>query len=286
MLSLRPLFKRPGRRRFAPAALTVRVYDNTLVAAAALDASLLGEATRDAWRAEYRAVAATPPLARSDYDLRLAPGALVWLKAPCDAADTAGEFAFAAWPADGGAAVSFACDFGRCGVRVDGACMVSTRLPRRTLKTIVAGQRLRHGPHLWRVAVAMGAAGATAAHALGPLAPGELVARGRFDLHLDGATLTYVKAPCRPEDMSADFFLHAFPADRARLPAHRQENGFHNLDFKMAHYDAGLIARFGGRCVASARLPGHPIARLRTGQFDQHGNPYRNHWTIELKESM
>ena len=265
-------------RSFAPDALTVRVYDNTLVAATALDVSLLGKAARDAWRAAYRAAAAAPRLARSDYDLHLAPGGLTWLKAPCGAADTAGVFTSTAWPADGGGAVSSACDFRRCGVRVDGACMVHTPLPRRALGTIVAGQRLRRGPYLWRVAAAMGPAGAEAVDPPRP-APGELVARGGFDLHLDGATLTYVKAPCRPEDTSPHFFLHAFPADPGALPALRQKYGFHNLDFVMARHDAGLIARLGGRCVASARLPGHPIARLRTGQFDRHGN----RWTIEIK---
>ena len=270
-------------RPFAPAALTLRVYDNTLAIATALDVALLGEATRDAWRAEYRAAAAAPPLSRSDYDLHLGPGALTWLKAPCGATDTAGEFAFTAWPAKGGTAASSACDFSRCGVRVDGACMVYTPLPRGAPKAIVAGQRLRRGAHLWQVAVAMGPAGATVVDAPRPVAPGERVARGHFDLHLDGATLTYMRAPCRPEDTLPLFFLHAFPADPGALPARRRkygEHGFHNLDFGMAHHDAGLIARLGGRCVASARLPGHPIARLRTGQFDQHGN----RWTIEIKE--
>ncbi len=268
-------------RSFAPDALTVRVYDNTLVAATALDVSLLGEAALDAWRAAYRAAAAAPPLARSDYDLHLGPGGLTWLKAPCGAADTAGVFASTAWPADGGAAVSSACDFRRCGVRVDGACMVHTPLPRRALKAIVAGQRLRRGPYLWRVAAAMGPAGAEAVDPPRP-PPGELVARGGFDLHLDGATLTYMKAPCRPEDTSTPFFLHAFPVDPGMLPAHRQLNGFHNLDFNMVRHNAEMIARFGGRCVARARLPDHPIVRLRTGQFDQH----RAHWTIELKGPM
>ncbi len=268
-------------RPFAPATLTLRVYDNTLVVATALDVSLLGEAALDAWQAAYRAAAAAPPLARSDYDLHLGPGGLTWLKAPCGAADTAGEFASTAWPADGGGAVSSACDFRRCGVRIDGACMVHTPLPRRALGTIVAGQRLRRGPYLWRVAAAMGPAGAEAVDPPRP-PPGELVARGGFDLHLDGATLTYMKVPCRPEDTSPLFFLHAYPADPGALPALRQKygkHGFHNLDFGMARHDAGLIARLGGRCVASARLPDHPIARVRTGQFDRHGN----RWTIELK---
>ena len=39
----------------------------------------------------------------------------------------------------------------------------------------------------------------------------------------------------------------------------------------MAPHDAALIARLGGRCVAEARLPGYPIARLRTGQFTNGG---------------
>ena len=275
-----PLERHPWTdRRFAPAAgPALRVYDNTIVAAAALNVSLLDETARDAWRAEYRAAAAAPPLARSEWDLHLGHAGLMWLKASCGAADTAGEFAFTAWPADGGGAVSSVCGFARCGVRVDGACMARTPLPAGTLKALVAGQRLRGGPHLWRVAVALGPAGAAAVEVPRPDGPGERVARGRFDLHLDGARLTYVKAPCRPGDTAARFFLHAYPVDRGLLPAHRLENGFHNLDFDVEPYDAVLIERLGGRCVASALLPGHPIARLRTGQFDRNGD----HWTIEL----
>ena len=136
VLSPRPRIERLAERRpwigqrFAPAGPALRVYDNTLVAAAALNVSLLGETVREAWRAEYRAVAATPPLARSEWDLHLGPAGLMWLKAPCGEADAAGEFAFTAWPADGGAAASSACDFAGCGVRVDGTCMVYTPLPR------------------------------------------------------------------------------------------------------------------------------------------------------------
>ena len=280
VLSLRPSFKRSPwtGRHFAPAGRALKVYDNTLFAATILDVSLLGETMHDAWRADYRAAAAAPPLARSEYDLHLGPGGLTWLKAPCGAADTAGEFEHTAWPADGGAAVSSACDFLHCGVRIDGACMVRTPLPRQPLKAVAAGQRLRSGPHLWRVAVALGPAGAVAVDAPPPPPPGERVARGRFDLHLDGATLAYVKSPCRPGDTFARFFLHAYPADPGALPAHRRANGFHNLDFDMEWHDAGLIERLGGRCVARARLPGHPIARLRTGQHELG----REHWAIEL----
>ena len=265
-------------QRFAPAGPALRVYDNTLIAATMLDVSLLGGAAGEAWRAEYRAAAAAPPLAHSEWDLHLSPAGLTWLKAPCGAADTAGEFEYTAWPADGGAAAASACDFGRCGVRIDGACMVRTPLPRGALKAIAAGQRLRGGPHLWRVAVALGPVGAAAVDAPRPPPPGERVARGRFDLHVNGATLTYVKAPCRSGDTAVRFFLHAYPADPDALPAHRRLSGFHNLDFDVEPYGAGLIERLGGRCVASARLPGHPIARLRTGQYDLG----RNLWAIEL----
>ena len=281
VLSPRAPFKRSPwtGRHFAPTAPVLRVYDNTLVAATVLDVSLLGGVAGAAWRAEYRAAAATSPLVRSEWDLHVGPGGLTWFKAPCGAIDTAGAFEYTAWPADGAAAVSSACDFANCGVRVDDACMVRTPLPRGALKALVAGQRLRRGPHLWRVPVALDPVGAAAMDTRPLAPPGELVARGRFDLHLNGATLTYVKAPCRPEDMSARFFLHAFPVDPGALPAHRREGGFHNLDFDMELHDAALISRLDGRCVASARLPGHPIARLRTGQYDLYGD----HWSIELK---
>lgn len=67
-----------------------------------------------------------------------------------------------------------------------------------------------------------------------------------------GRTLTYARAPCAAEDVSARFFLHAF-ADGKMI----------NLDFVFGEHGA----RFDGECVATVPLPDSPIAKVSTGQF-------------------
>ena len=287
-----PLPTGGGAARAAPVAHAVTVYDNTVMAMFALDPALLGGAAARALEAELRAVAAGVPVARAGFDLHLAPGALTWLKAPCGDSDVRWEFFLRTAPPHPSpppqAKQEFTeqnFNFARHGARVDGACLLRTPLPHGPLATIEAGQRLAHswkpglaqnpvgdGPDLWRVAIDLSAGQPIATDATRPpLPPAEalvaLPADAPFDLHLHGRALVYARQPCRPEDALATIFLHAFPADPALLPRHRRRNGFLNLDFKMAPHDAALIARFGGRCVASRQLPDFPIAYLRTGQY-------------------
>lgn len=59
------------------------------------------------------------------------------------------------------------------------------------------------------------------------------------------------------------FILHSYPANPGDLLAGREEYGFNNLDFPFYRHGA----RFGGKCVSSAPLPGYPIDRLLVGQW-------------------
>ena len=96
------------------------------------------------------------------------------------------------------------------------------------------------------------------------IASGEPAARSVFDVHLRENALSYLKSPCGAEDARARFFLHVFPEDAESLPAVRRRHGFDNLDFDYHAFAAPAPA---GRCIATRRLPGYPIARVRTGQF-------------------
>lgn len=151
--------------------------------------------------------------------------------------------------------------------------MVETLLPTALAATLEAGQRLANGPYLWRVEVGLTQGGLS--RRTGTPAPewpgrGSLAARSRHDLYLHGETLTYVRESCRPEDsLVRPVSLHVFPADQTVLAKAGRGGGFDNPDFAMAPHDVALIARLGGRCVAEVRLPGYPIARLRTGQFTE-----------------
>ena len=84
--------------------------------------------------------------------------------------------------------------------------------------------------------------------------------RARFDLRLEGRTLTYARAPCAVGDAAAPFFLHVFPPDGAP-PA--------EVSFEFA--ERGGV--FDGKCLALVRLPEGPIAGLRTGQRPGAGLP-------------
>ena len=72
---------------------------------------------------------------------------------------------------------------------------------------------------------------------------------------------------CRPDDTDEKFFLHLIPVDDSDLSGHRRQYGFDNLDFEFRR--RGLLA--GGMCLAEVRLPGYPIAEIRTGQFTGEG---------------
>ena len=97
-----------------------------------------------------------------------------------------------------------------------------------------------------------------------------------FDLYLDGATLTYVKDGCAPEDLREKFFLHLFPADAADLPAYQREQGFGNFDFYF--WEGGV--RRGGTCLAAVTLPDYELTGIRTGQFVRHSG--RQLWSVEF----
>ena len=94
---------------------------------------------------------------------------------------------------------------------------------------------------------------------------GEPVLRSTFDIHLEGATLTYLKEPCVAEDVAAEFFLHVVPRNEADLSAvsRRLQSSFDNLDFTFSR--KGAI--WDGKCLGVVTLPDYEIARIRTGQF-------------------
>ena len=94
-------------------------------------------------------------------------------------------------------------------------------------------------------------------------AASEPIARGGFDVHLDGETLTYVKEPCAEDDTRGRFLLSVFPIDADDLPegpgdARHQSL---NFDFRMQ----GAV--FDGRCAIMVDLPSYPIAKIELGQW-------------------
>ena len=105
----------------------------------------------------------------------------------------------------------------------------------------------------------------------------ELVARSDFALYLNENKnrLIYIRDQCDSEEMSAPFFLHIDPTDRADLPKHRQQHTFDNLDFDYSEYGFEVSER----CVVLRNLPDYDITEIRTGQWVEG----RGHlWEVEV----
>ena len=227
--------------------------------------------------AAYDDVAANgTPLARSDFDIYAYDGALYYLSADCPppAPNRDALWIFlhiipadlADLPADGREFGFENRDF-RLDDRAaffDGKCIHRQPLPEYAIERIATGAHME-GELIWRADINLSARAAAQAIHDGILAGdyGPPAAQSHFDLYLVGNVLTYLKAPCAPDDAHARFFLHITPANLADLPTDRRELGFDNLDFRFAEH--GAIA--GDICVASLDLPDYPIHRIRTGQF-------------------
>ena len=138
--------------------------------------------------------------------------------------------------------------FSHFGARIDGNCVAVAPLPDYPIASIRTGQRTPE-----TLAAAWRAAAESA-----PLA------RSVFTVWSDGRELIYARETCSPEDAAARFFLHVYPGDEDDLPDYRRRHGFDNHDFAFA--ERGAIVE--GACIATALLPGYPIAAVRTGQHD------------------
>ena len=101
------------------------------------------------------------------------------------------------------------------------------------------------------------------------------VASAAFDVYWQDGALTYAREPCATGEVAATFFLHVVPRDVADLPHWRTLYGFDNLDFHF--HQTGAI--FGGKCLATVRLPRYPIVRIHTGQYERGG---RRLWRVEF----
>ena len=92
---------------------------------------------------------------------------------------------------------------------------------------------------------------------------GERIGDGFFEVHSDGAKLTYVRRQCEAEDTADWFFLHFHPVHEGDLPPRSKPYGFQNDDFPFS--DWGV--REGTLCVAVRSLPAYPVKQIQTGQY-------------------
>lgn len=144
--------------------------------------------------------------------------------------------------------------------RDDGRCAAVVPLPDYPMAQIRTGQRLPVAGLPWESRLVVNSAYQEAYDAATANPP---ALRSEFDVYLTGHAVTYIKEPCAAADTAGMFILHPYPANPDDLPEWRQGQEFDNLDFQ---FDL-RGARFDGKCVAAAPLPGYPIDRLRVGQW-------------------
>ena len=235
------------------------------------------------------------PVVRSRFEVfRRGDDALVYLRAPCAAADTAPDFTlqvFPAAPADRPASSpergyedrgfedrefeDRGFPFREHGMRFDGECAAIVPLPPYPIARLTTGQRPPDPAARWQATARLDFDRFRAERErILAGAWGEPVARSDFDLYLDERTdegtdgsakrrtLAYHRAPCREEEAAPRFLLHLRPRDPADLPG-GASRGFENRDFDFAEH--GVI--LDGECLALVPLPAHDLASVTTGQW-------------------
>ena len=103
--------------------------------------------------------------------------------------------------------------------------------------------------------------------------------RTPFDVYLDldERTVSWIKKPCRREDLDPKFLLHVTPKSVQDLPPDRRRAGFDNRDFYF--FERG-VRLDGDACMAVRELPSYPIARLSLGQWHSPDGPTA--WTADI----
>ena len=229
------------------------------------------------------------PIIRSDFDVYLADGSLIYAKSQCNESDTAARFFVSVFPVDVNDlsddskqsayhAIEF--DFDDYGaIAADGRCWTTVALPNYPIAEIHTGQYVAvedsyHYP--WEATYKVGA-GSVASYRVGDKADFETLAgiepviRSDFDVYLIDGSLIYAKQQCSQEDAAARFFVSVFPAYADSLPAHLRQSGYGSLEFK-------IVPTAEGRCWAEVLLPNYLIAKIHTGQYAEAQDGYAHIW--------
>ena len=241
------------------------------------------------YRAEHDAIRSGgygPPVIRSEFDVYMDDGKLVYYKEQCTKSDIVPIFTLHFYPRDaadlsaerrGYGFENRDFDFAPRENRIGGACWATTPLPDYPIKRIRTGQYIRtRGERAWLWRAEFRGNILEYHKAYESIMSGvyqEPAGSGDFKVYLSENRLVYIKEQCSTADREARFYLHLVPQYAADLPDKRQ-SGFNNLDFGFA--EKGVVLE--GDCVAIAPLPDYPILHIRTGQFSE----FNQLWRAEL----
>ena len=227
--------------------------------------------------AEYGA-----PVVCDRFEVYLKGDDLTYLRERCVPSDTRGRFLLNVVPANPADLPEERREFGNASLNFDfdnqsavaGRCVMTIPLPLYPIATIQTGQWTDDG-FLWEREIR----DVRRLSLLACAAPeyGETAACGDFAVYLKDNALTYVKTQCAPQDTRGRFLLSVFPLNPADLPDDRREFGHASLNFDFANQSGAA-----GRCETTIRLPGYPIATIKTGQWTD-GDGFL--WEREIRDA-
>ena len=227
---------------------------------------------------------ARAPIIRSDFDVYLDDGALIYSNDDCPISYTKAPFFLALYPADendlpaearrrGFDNRDFGFHDGGFWRSDDERCIAVAPLPDYDIARIYTGQYIQVADgstvHMWEGEFTfpnrladnhMKRIDETIAQAGAPIISSD------FDVYISDGALVYSSDDCRIGYTNASFFLALYPADESDLSAEARRRGFDNRDF--GFHDGGFWGS-DGRCIAVAPLPDYDIARIYTGQYIQ-----------------
>ena len=235
-------------------------------------------------------MASREPIIRSDFDVYLIDGRLIYTKSQCGEADVEARFFANIFPIDANELSDERRQYGYYGIDFsfgdygatadDGQCWTAVDLPNYPVAEIHAGQYVVVADgytHIWEGAYKVGAGdrSVVADVDFGLLASREPVIRSNFDVYLIDDRLIYTKTECGETDVEPRFFASVFPVDADNLPDNRRQYGYEGIDFNFDDYG---VVDSDGRCWAEASLPNYPISEIHAGQYVESADGYAHIW--------
>ena len=236
---------------------------------------------------DFELLAGRKPIIRSDFDVYLIDGRLIYTKNECAEADIEARFFASAFPVDandltkshmqrGYYARDF--DFNDYGAISDGRCWAALDLPNYPIAEIHAGQYTESADgysHIWVGIYDASVQRATVESDFELLAGREPIIRSDFDVYIIGDRLIYTKTDCSQEDTIARFYVSISPFYANDLPDDRVQYGYDGIEFNFHDYGATAAD---GQCLIETNIPNYPIAELRTGQYIELSDGYDYLW--------
>ena len=280
--------------RFVPYIYTRRVYNSAIMSVAAVNLDMVDDETAAPYLRLYEDAASGAlgePMARGEFDVYLDGDALVYARDDCERHEDADfRFVVNVAPVFDDNPPPFGYGYGPDwfgkgfhftdrGVRFDGKCLMKYPLSDFPIRAVQVGAWTERGMSVW---------GETAIppdaetlewdrNEYARLSALEPAIRSRFDLHLDGGDLVYLKEPCAESDVRGRFLLNVWASDEDDLPDERRAEGHESRNFSFT--PSGMI--FDGKCMARRALPEYPIQSIDLGQW---GDDVEN-WSARLVRS-